>query len=204
MRSGRSDWGLPSRVSAFGDPRINVCLPTSRGLSQAAASFIASRCQDIHRTPFLSLATPTDRRIDSRAWGSHRRLTCRTHVRTLAWSPCGNHARALARALMPPADRVNRRPHDSPKRCPTTPPTAGTAPMRGMPCQTERPTFGRGWETHASLGSSKRGGVADSLATCQACALDPITDPQRPTPNSACDATSQQPNRCPGHFCSKP
>ena len=51
---------MPSRVSAFGDPRINARLPASRGLSQAAASFVASRCQDIRRTPFLSLATPTE------------------------------------------------------------------------------------------------------------------------------------------------
>ena len=38
-------------VSRFGHPRINARLPASRGLSQAAASFVASRCQDIHRTP---------------------------------------------------------------------------------------------------------------------------------------------------------
>jgi hypothetical protein len=39
-------------VSPFGHRRINARLPTPRRLSQAAASFVASRCQDIHRTPF--------------------------------------------------------------------------------------------------------------------------------------------------------
>src|SRR3954463_3576849 len=42
-------------VSAFRNLRINACLPASRSLSQAAASFFASRCQDIHRTPLVSL-----------------------------------------------------------------------------------------------------------------------------------------------------
>src|SRR5215208_4783100 len=42
-------------VSTFRNLRINACLPASRSLSQAAASFFASRCQDIHRTPLVSL-----------------------------------------------------------------------------------------------------------------------------------------------------
>ena len=36
-------------VSPFGNPRIKVCLPTPRGLSQVATSFIAFSCQGIHR-----------------------------------------------------------------------------------------------------------------------------------------------------------
>ena len=36
-------------VSPFGHPRINVCLPTPRGFSQATTSFIASDRQGIHR-----------------------------------------------------------------------------------------------------------------------------------------------------------
>jgi hypothetical protein len=44
----------PRPVSRFGDLRINARLPASRRLSQAAASFIASRCQDIHRTPLVA------------------------------------------------------------------------------------------------------------------------------------------------------
>src|SRR6266705_4722064 len=44
-------------VSAFRNLRINACLPASRSLSQAAASFFASRCQDIHRTPLVSLTS---------------------------------------------------------------------------------------------------------------------------------------------------
>ena len=51
MNSGADDRGSPGPVSRFGHPRINARLPASRGLSQATASFVASRCQDIHRTP---------------------------------------------------------------------------------------------------------------------------------------------------------
>ena len=39
------------QVSLFGNPRINVWLPTSRGLSQAPTSFFGSWCQGIHRVP---------------------------------------------------------------------------------------------------------------------------------------------------------
>ena len=38
-----------SRVSPFGNPRINAWLPAPRGLSQAPTSFFGSWCQDIHR-----------------------------------------------------------------------------------------------------------------------------------------------------------
>src|SRR5678815_5523684 len=44
-------------VSTFRNLRINACLPASRSLSQAAASFFAPRCQDIHRTPLVSLTS---------------------------------------------------------------------------------------------------------------------------------------------------
>ena len=44
-------------VSTFRNLRINACLPASRSLSQAAASFFASRCQDIHRAPLVSLTS---------------------------------------------------------------------------------------------------------------------------------------------------
>ena len=37
-----------SRVSPFGNPRINAHLPAPRGLSQAVASFIACYRQGIH------------------------------------------------------------------------------------------------------------------------------------------------------------
>jgi hypothetical protein len=42
------------QVSLFGNPRINVWLPTPRGLSQAPTSFIGSWCQGIHRAPLLT------------------------------------------------------------------------------------------------------------------------------------------------------
>src|SRR6201995_5311478 len=42
------------RVSPFGNPRIEVWLPTPRGLSQAPTSFIGSWCQGIHRVPLIT------------------------------------------------------------------------------------------------------------------------------------------------------
>src|SRR5204863_8934667 len=44
-------------VSTFRNLRINACLPASRSLSQEAASCFATRCQDIHRTPLVSLTS---------------------------------------------------------------------------------------------------------------------------------------------------
>jgi hypothetical protein len=42
------------QVSLFGNPRIDVWLPTPRGLSQAPTSFFGSWCQGIHRVPLLT------------------------------------------------------------------------------------------------------------------------------------------------------
>ncbi len=55
MYSVGNHLGLPGGVSPFGNPRVSL-LPTNRGLSQVATSFIASRCQGIHHTPLLNLA----------------------------------------------------------------------------------------------------------------------------------------------------
>ena len=44
----------PRRVSPFGNLRIKACLAAPRSLSQLTASFIASRCQGIHRTPLVA------------------------------------------------------------------------------------------------------------------------------------------------------
>ena len=44
----------PSRVSPFGDPRIDGSLTPPLGLSQSRTSFIGSRCQGIHRVPFYT------------------------------------------------------------------------------------------------------------------------------------------------------
>jgi hypothetical protein len=50
FRQGR--WAItPNQVSPFGNPRIDVWLPTPRGLSQAPTSFFGSWCQGIHRVP---------------------------------------------------------------------------------------------------------------------------------------------------------
>jgi hypothetical protein len=42
------------RVSPFGNPRVKARSAAHRGLSQPSTSFIDSRCQGIHRMPFLS------------------------------------------------------------------------------------------------------------------------------------------------------
>ena len=44
----------PCRVSPFGNLRVKACLTAHRSLSQFTASFIASLCLGIHRTPLLS------------------------------------------------------------------------------------------------------------------------------------------------------
>src|SRR5438093_7114211 len=74
-------------VSTFRNLRINACLPASRSLSQAAASFFASRCQDIHRTPLVSLTSwiedrPLYRRLSSLRFFKSLQVQCRLKVCT--------------------------------------------------------------------------------------------------------------------------
>src|SRR6476619_6021927 len=69
-----------SWVSPFGNPRINVWLPTSRGLSQAPTSFFGSWCQGIHRVPLLTwrlqlmLASTVQFSRYGRSRSAHRRI----------------------------------------------------------------------------------------------------------------------------------
>jgi len=49
------DAGSQRRVFPFGDPRIKDRLPSPRGLSQAATSFIGLWCQGIHHMLYLFL-----------------------------------------------------------------------------------------------------------------------------------------------------
>ena len=44
----------PRRVSPFGHLRIKACLAAPRSFSQLTTSFIASRCQGIHRAPLVA------------------------------------------------------------------------------------------------------------------------------------------------------
>ena len=44
----------PCRVSPFGHLRVKACLAANRSFSQLTTSFIASRCQGIHRTPLVA------------------------------------------------------------------------------------------------------------------------------------------------------
>src|SRR5437764_12570293 len=81
-------------VSTFRNLRINACLPASRSLSQAAASFFASRCKDIHRTPLVSLTSWIEDRsaialqtvksaLQKKIHSFTRRSTSRTLSRTI-------------------------------------------------------------------------------------------------------------------------
>jgi hypothetical protein len=54
IHSACDDPFLEDRVSAFRNLRIVARLPAPRSLSQAATSFIASRCQGIHHTPLIA------------------------------------------------------------------------------------------------------------------------------------------------------
>jgi hypothetical protein len=54
IHSAVSNWRSSSWVSPFGNLRIDARLPASRSLSQATTSFVASRCQDIHRAPLVA------------------------------------------------------------------------------------------------------------------------------------------------------
>ena len=47
-------WYSEEWVSPFGNPRIKVCLPTPRGLSQATTSFIAFYRLGIHRMRLIT------------------------------------------------------------------------------------------------------------------------------------------------------
>src|SRR6267143_1454160 len=66
-------------VSPFRSLLIHACLPSSRSLSQAAASFFASRCQDIHRTPLVSLTSWIEDR-PTHLQSSHRRSPTRNSI----------------------------------------------------------------------------------------------------------------------------
>lgn len=66
-------------VAPFRNPKVNACLPARLGLSQVTASFIASRHQDIRRTPFCSVI-PTGRRA-SRFRSAFRTVVYRRWVK---------------------------------------------------------------------------------------------------------------------------
>ncbi len=64
------------RVSPFGNPRIEVWLPTPRGLSQAPTSFFGSWCQGIHRVPLITwqLQMMLASTVQFSKYGRYRRL----------------------------------------------------------------------------------------------------------------------------------
>ena len=51
------------KVSLFGDPRIEACLPAPRGLSQVTTSFIGSWCLGIHRSHLVACYFYKDARV---------------------------------------------------------------------------------------------------------------------------------------------
>src|SRR5258706_14206353 len=88
-------------VSTFRNLRINACLPASRSLSQAAASFFASRCQDIHRTPLVSLTS----------WIEDRpQMHCRLKVCTTKTNP-SLHQKGLLRQQVLERCPLRRKDH---------------------------------------------------------------------------------------------
>ena len=108
------------QVSLFGNPRIDVWLPTPRGLSQAPTSFFGSWCQGIHRVPLLTwrlqlmLASTVQFSRYGRSRRAHHRVTqagrsgprvCSTPVPSGPNSVLGQ---AVAAATLPvPKDRTN-------------------------------------------------------------------------------------------------
>ena len=83
------------QVSLFGNPRINVWLPTPRGLSQAPTSFFGSWCQGIHRAPLLTCYKLILKMLASTMqfsrYGRHKRLNPAYDQQQLAlWAPFRN------------------------------------------------------------------------------------------------------------------
>jgi hypothetical protein len=90
-----------------------------------------------------------------------RGTRCRRMIHATPLAPCGTRGGRVNHRRI----RAGRRPHDSPKRCPTTPPTAGS-PNRGCPTRRKDLYADGAGGTHAVFNRIfKRGGVADSLAT---------------------------------------
>ena len=124
FRQGR--WPITAnQVSLFGNPRVNVWLPTNRGLSQAPTSFFGSWCQGIHRVPLLTwqlqmmLASTVQfsrygrsRPSDARKRGRHR-----SWPRYSSWRPKTPRGRSL---------RTQQRAR------PVRPPTPLSVPLGGM------------------------------------------------------------------------
>src|SRR3954449_7884555 len=89
-------------VSTFRNLRINACLPASRSLSQAAASFFASRCQDIHRTPLVSLTSWIEDRShasSSPCRDSSARLDSFFHKKVYFANRCSSDARSDGKTI---------------------------------------------------------------------------------------------------------
>jgi hypothetical protein len=124
FRQGR--WAITlHQVSPFGNPRIEVWLPTPRGLSQAPTSFIGSWCQGIHRAPLLT-------------WQIHYGCDARVHCAVLK-------VRAVPAVLRPPGalqpvlfeGALRPFPQD-PTACSASGPLAPRVPSRQGGCTNER------------------------------------------------------------------
>src|SRR5258706_2251141 len=88
-------------VSAFRNLRINACLPASRSLSQAAASFVASRCQDIHRTPLVSLTSWIEDRFTNATPAKARTTTANPSILKKVYfaNRCSSDARSDGKTI---------------------------------------------------------------------------------------------------------
>jgi hypothetical protein len=120
FRQGR--WAItPTQVSPFGNPRIEVWLPTPRGLSQAPTSFFGSWCQGIHRVPLLTwqlqmmLASTVQfsrygrSRVPAAGWASGRPVLLRmpTSGRSLRTQQRARPARPPDQAFRAASGRTN-------------------------------------------------------------------------------------------------
>jgi hypothetical protein len=117
----------PDQVALFGNPRIDVWLPTPRGLSQVPTSFIGSWCQGIHRVPLST-------------WQLQMMLAS-----TVQFSRYGRprpHTHPPGREGSRPAQRyisLSRPLPQDPTACPARPPPGAGFPSPGAPHGTPRP-----------------------------------------------------------------
>ena len=127
FRQGR--WAItPNQVSPFGNPRIEVWLPTPRGLSQAPTSFFGSWCQGIHRVPLITwqlqmmLASTVQFSKYGRSRHLDRRVPRLAHSLEIQCEQCVTEA--VRRDVGPVQGRTKERPFpQDPTACSARPPS---------------------------------------------------------------------------------
>ena len=126
------------QVSPFGNPRIEVWLPTPRGLSQAPTSFFGSWCQGIHRVPLITwqlqmmLASTMQFSKCGRSRHLDRRVPRLAHQLEVQREQCVTEA--VRRDVGPVQGRTKERPFpQDPTACSTRPsPRSAFLPQAGV------------------------------------------------------------------------